>query len=148
MFYSKNTINKVVSYLLNKTAAHLQKPQIFQKVRQPTAIIIKSSPEYIKNNKYVYTFYNSLADYMRKKNYSVTTHDCNTVPCKADVWLGHASGASLLKFAPEGVKTIAINSNIPGSVNHSLNSQHTLNPGIFNYLLSPKMQQALDNKLK
>jgi 8-oxo-dGTP pyrophosphatase MutT (NUDIX family) len=74
-----------------------------------SAVIVKGNPKYIDNNYDKY--YSDIEKELRKAGYSDISFDSGeegTIPAKADLWLGHSRGASRLRFAPEGTKTLRI----------------------------------------
>ncbi len=122
-------------------------------VQKPTAVIIKGNPAYITNNPQADRFYNQLADHMRKQNYAVSFDkgEDYTTPAKADVWIGHSRGGSGWAFRnpPEGTKTIRMGS--LGGVNHPMDrslAKGAPHPDIFHFMLTEKMKDELNSRLK
>lgn len=92
-----------------KTEA-VQYPEILQKTQQPTAVIVDRDLKYTKTPYWANRFYGQLTDKMRAKGYAVTRdhHPVNLSPPKADVWIGHNTGADRLKHAPKNTKTLEV----------------------------------------
>ncbi len=85
-----------------------------------TAVIIKGNPKYVEGNKEAERFYNRIKKFLESLGYQVVFDSgfSHTLPPMADLWIGHSRGADRLRFAPKGVKTIALGVNLPRSINH------------------------------
>lgn len=77
----------------------------------PKAVIIKGSPRYINGNPVADKFYEDLSQLVRDAGYT-TSYDAGepyTLPDEtADLWVAHSRGQDRLRFAPKGMKTLAI----------------------------------------
>jgi hypothetical protein len=108
------------------------------------AVIIKGNPK--KNPPNKGTLYPALQELLEEQGYEVE-YDAGeefTVPdVNADVWIGHSRGADRLRFAPEGVTTIAIGSNLPEAINHP-NDETDIMPHQWHYLPSQARQAHHD----
>jgi hypothetical protein len=75
------------------------------------AVIIKGSPRYIENNPKADKFYEELAKILSNSGYE-TSYDAGepyTIPDEtAQLWIAHSRGQDRLQYAPESVKTLAI----------------------------------------
>ena len=78
---------------------------------RPKAVIVKGSPYYIDNNPKADAFYAELAELVRAQGYepSFDAGEAYTTPDEtAALWVGHSRGQSRLDFAPDHIKTLAI----------------------------------------
>lgn len=77
----------------------------------PRAVIVKGNPHYVEGNPKADAFYKELADLVRSNGYepSFDAGEPNTSPDEsAALWVGHSRGQDRLRFAPKGVKTLAV----------------------------------------
>ena len=78
---------------------------------KPRAVIVKGNPHYIDGNPKADAFYKELADLVRANGYepSFDAGEPHTSPDEsAALWVGHSRGQDRLRFAPQGVKTLAV----------------------------------------
>lgn len=88
---------------------------------RPAAVVIRGNPKFTAGNPAAAEFYSALAKVLAAQGYAVSEDagEPYTVPAgDAAVWVGHSRGADRLRFAPPGVRTVAVGSNRPGAVNH------------------------------
>jgi DNA-directed RNA polymerase beta subunit len=77
----------------------------------PRAVIVKGNPYYIEGNPKADAFYDELARLVRANGYepSFDAGEPDTLPDEsASLWVGHSRGQDRLRFAPKGVKTLAV----------------------------------------
>ena len=55
-------------------------------------------------------------------------------PKEADAWIGYSRGADRLRFAPKGVKTVAIGAPTPSAINHKKDASVSVDPEEFDRL--------------
>jgi hypothetical protein len=94
---------KSVKSILEQLGAGVPKP--------PRAVIIKGNPAYIENNPKADAFYAELERLVRAAGYDPVfdAGEPNTSPDEnAALWIGHSRGVDRLRFAPPGVKTLAV----------------------------------------
>jgi hypothetical protein len=77
-----------------------------------TAVIIVGNPKWIKgpHKELAKKFYGEIKAFLEERGYDVS-YDAgkpHTIPETADMWLGHSRGEDRLRFAPEGIKTLAL----------------------------------------
>ena len=78
---------------------------------KPRAVIIKGNPAYIKDNPRAEAFYEELKQLISEAGYEPTFDEGkpHTLPDEsAALWVGHSRGIDRLRFAPPGVKTLAV----------------------------------------
>lgn len=88
--------------------------------KKPLAIIIKGNPNRKRPPK-PGNLYQKIKKYLQQKGFEVQYDQGkpHTTPnTNAQLWIGHSRGAGRLKFAPKYIKTIAIGSSLPNSINH------------------------------
>jgi len=138
--------------ILHKLALHTefsQKPEVVQVGRSPSAVIVKGNPKFITNNPLANKFYNTIADYLRQKNHSVTFDkgEPYTQPANADLWIGHSRGIDRLRFAPKGTKTLDL-SQYEHPVAKAFNAKYVpgqdILPPPHHYFFTKEMRQAID----
>lgn len=141
----------IINYLQEKTAeAKVQKAITFQEARQKNAIIIKGNPKFVKGNPAADKFYNGIASLLRKNNYTVNFDQGlpKTMPPKADLWIGHSSGADRFQYAPKDQKKIGLG--VIGGINHPMDRamQSGDVPDVFHYILTKEMRDQILNSIK
>jgi GNAT superfamily N-acetyltransferase len=82
--------------------------------KRKKAVIIKGNPYYLEQGPdtagYA-AYYKAIEDELRSAGYEDVVYDKGepmTLPPPADLWVGHSRGASRLRFAPKGTKTLNI----------------------------------------
>lgn len=86
----------------------------FMNKGKPLAIVVKGNPAYTthpKNAAAALVFYENIRQLLVAKGYRVEFDegDPYTLPMKgASVWIGHSRGIDRLRFAPKGVRIIAL----------------------------------------
>jgi len=82
--------------------------------KRKKAVIIKGNPYYLEQGPdtagYA-AYYRDIENELRKAGYEDVVYDKGepmTSPPPADLWVGHSRGASRLRFAPKGTKTLNI----------------------------------------
>jgi hypothetical protein len=78
-----------------------------------TAVVVKGNPRFVEDarvKKCADTFYEDIAAIMEARGYAVAFDrgEPYTTPPNATVWIGHSRGVDRLRFAPAGVKTVAL----------------------------------------
>jgi hypothetical protein len=112
---------------------------------KPLAVIVKGNPKYITDPKVknkADAFYSRIKVIMEQKGYRVSydAGEERTRPdVTADVWIAHSRGIDRLRFAPDGVRTYAIETK--GSVEGKSNVEIGLDPD--HYMLSDTDIKAL-----
>lgn len=82
----------------------IQTPEISQKTRPKTAVIVKQQKEYLEGNQFAAKFYDDLGKYLREKGYTVSFHSPESgTPPQADIWITHGGYNS-----PKGTKQILL----------------------------------------
>lgn len=116
-------------------------------VPRKSAVIIKGNPKFISNNPKADAFYQQLRKHLEGLNYTVSDDpgEPYTEPPPANLWIGHSRGADRLRFAPKGVRTLALGS--LGGVNHP--NDTAMNPGDVpgdaHYELTPDMLEKISS---
>lgn len=114
---------------------------------KPLAIIIKGNPKYLDDPKVsamAKRFYSSIRKILVNKGYRVEYDPGEPMTSPKDgasVWIGHSRGIDRLRFAPRGVKTIALTTNDTHS-SHLDNDRTGHDPA--HYELSEKDIKALN----
>lgn len=120
------------------------------KIANQTAVIVKGNPAYINNNPEADRFYNDLGSFMKSQHYDVSYDPGlpHTEPRKANVWLGHSRGADRLRWAPNGVNTIALGAQ--GGINHPKDRAFMAGqvPNKYHFQLTDEMKQMILNRLR
>lgn len=113
-----------------------------------TAVIIKGNPKYIEGNIEAERFYQQIKRFLEKLGYEVSFDAglSDTLPPKADLWVGHSIGATRFRFAPKGIKLVSLGSSLPGSINHP--KDHATPPDRYHYILTKKMKERIKEFLK
>ena len=85
-----------------------------QAAKRKKAVIIKGNPYYLEQGPdtagYA-AYYKDIENELRSAGYDDVIYDRGepmTLPPPADLWVGHSRGASRLRFAPKGTKTLNI----------------------------------------
>lgn len=105
---------------------------------KPLAVIVKGNPKYITDPKVknkADAFYSRIKVIMEQKGYRVSydAGEERTRPdVTADVWIAHSRGIDRLRFAPDGVRTYALETK--GTTEGKTNDQIGFDPE--HYLLS------------
>ena len=117
-----------------------------KEARRRLAIIIKGNPKYLRNHKVkpmAIKFYAEIEKILEDKGY-VVEFDAGlpyTLPkVFAAVWVAHSRGIDRLEYAPNGVKTIALETKDHDKEFQTLD-ERGLSP--LHYQLSDKDKQAL-----
>jgi RimJ/RimL family protein N-acetyltransferase len=82
--------------------------------KRKKAVIIKGNPYYLEQGPDTAgysAYYKAIEDELRSAGYDDVVYDRGdpmTLPPPADLWVGHSRGASRLRFAPKGTKTLNI----------------------------------------
>lgn len=114
-----------------------------------TAVIITGNAQIINSAKYkniATKFYKDIKEYLESKGYSVTFDPGleYTRPNKADLWIGHSRGASRLKYAYTGTKTLAFGDE--NGINHpkdtALKKGNLMND--YHFIFCKEMKEAID----
>lgn len=112
----------------------------------PTAVIVKGNPKYLAGNPHAEAFYGDLEAHLKGLGYGVSFDpgEPHTTPKPADLWVGHSRGASRLRFAPEGTRTVALGT-ADGLYHPEDNSLHDFDvtPNEYHYMLTQEMKDAL-----
>jgi hypothetical protein len=79
--------------------------------KSASAVIVKGNPKYITDNPEADEFYEALAALLKEQGYE-TSFDAGepyTSPDEnASLWVGHSRGQDRLQYAPEGIRTVAV----------------------------------------
>lgn len=108
--------------------------------RKPLAVIVKGNPKYIADPKMrnkAEALYGRVKNILEGKGYRVTYDagaEMTRPDVNAEVWVAHSRGIDRLRFAPDGVKTYAIETK--GSIEGKTNDEIGFDPE--HYLLSEK----------
>jgi hypothetical protein len=98
-------------------------------------VIIKGNPKWAQYAEK--DLYPKLKAFLEKHGYTVDFDlgKPHTTPKgKAYAWIGHSRGADRLRFAPKHIKTIAIGSSLPDSINHPKDVTNLKSPEDFDKL--------------
>lgn len=114
-----------------------------------TAIIIKGNPTFVSNNAEADAFYHALAEFLRALGFHVSFDpgEPYTSPKSADVWIGHSRGVDRLRFAPDGIITIALGTE--GGINHPLDKSLRKGdvPDSYHYILTEEMKGEIRKRI-
>jgi len=114
-----------------------------------TAVIIKGNPKFVAGNKEADKYYADLASFLEEQGFSVTFDPGleYTTPKKADLWISHSRGKDRLRFAPEGIMTIA--TGVEGGINHPEDKSLKKGdiPDNFHYILTEEMKKKIKEEL-
>jgi hypothetical protein len=114
-----------------------------------TAVIIKGNPKFVEGNPDADKYYANFASFLESLGFSVTFDPGleYTSPAKADLWVSHSRGKDRLKFASEGIMTIA--TGIEGGINHPDDTSLKKGdiPDKFHYILTDEMKEKIKEKL-
>lgn len=107
------------------------------------AVIIKGNPKYVEENNEAERFYAQIKKFLENLGYEVTMDPClpHTLPPKANLWIGHSMGVFRLRFAPKGVKTLALGDNSPRAINHPKDTATP--PDRYHYIFTKKMKDTI-----
>lgn len=101
-------------YKKGKRAAKDAHWYIKEAAKRKKAVIIKGNPYYLEqgpDTEGYAAYYRDIENELRKAGYEDVVYDKGepmTSPPPADLWVGHSRGASRLRFAPKGTKTLNI----------------------------------------
>ena len=118
------------------------------------AVIIHGNSKWNKHPRESARFYKQLERHLKSRGWSVS-HDPGkpmTSPNKsAQLWVGFSRGADRLKWAPSGIKTLAIGSGLPGAIRHPKdvssfpeNLGKSMQPDKYHYVFTQEMKAAID----
>ncbi len=114
-------------------------------------VIITGNPKFVENNSQAKNFYSEIEKFLLNNACEVMIDPGApyTKPPIADLWIGHSRGADRLKFAPEGVKILAIGSSIEEAINHpedntkEMYGESDVVPNRFHYIFTDEMKNAI-----
>ena len=121
-------------------------------------VVIQGNPKYIRGNPKAKEFYLDIKAYIEKQGgiVSFDPGEPMTIPkVKADIWIGHSRGCDRLRFAPDGVKTIALGSSDKNAINDPEDNAITFTgkpdpnwkPNDHHFTLTDAMKKAIDTAI-